>query len=325
MRRGGGYRAAWVLAGALALAGCARSVSDGPGQPTAPPPTAGATALAPPVVPEPQSRASTLGVMPPDVLARMPRPVLPFLAVRPRIEPPYSNAQLLRNFMSIALRAEAADDVDLDGGIAISKWENPIRYRLSGAQTRDRVQIAAFAQHLSLLTGLEIREAREVERHNMDIRFVPPHQRGAEMQALLATQWLGPQVARLATGWRDRERDRCFALTTRDPRSGVTGTAHVFIKDELPLIWRETCIIEEMTQSLGLLNDDPRAAPSIFNDDGVYLALTSHDEMLLRILYDRRIRSGMRRQMVFPMVERIIADLRPLGGRPVGLPVAGLQ
>lgn len=295
-----GIRAYWIAlltAGTLAVTGCGRPAVD--------------LALQQPAQ---QPRASTLGVMPPDVLDPDERVSLPFLAARPRVEPPYSNSQLLRNFLSIALQAEAADDIGPDGGIAISKWSSPIRYRLAGAKIRDRVQIAALSQHLAKLTGLDIREAREVERYNMDIRFVPVAFRAAEMRDLLATQWLGPRVASLATGWRDYEMDRCFTLTTRDPQSGVTGTAHVFIKDELPLIWRETCIIEELTQSLGLLNDDPRAAPSIFNDDGVYQALTSHDELLLRILYDPRIRSGMRRRSVVPLAEEVIADIRP-GGR----------
>ncbi len=323
-----GYGAGLLLAGMLALAGCGRSSSDlqmtravpdavldtvptvvadaGPETGVETPADAGARVA-------PRTRASTVGVMPPDILTPASRLSLPFVAVRPRSEPPYSNDQVLRNFLSIALRAEAADDVGPDGGIAISKWRDPIRYRLVGARTRDRVQIAALSDHLAALTGLDIREAGEVERYNMDIRFIPPEGRAAEMRELLATQWLGPRVARLAEGWRDYEIDRCFALTTRDPTTGVTGTAHVFIKDELPLVWRETCIIEEMAQSLGLLNDDPRANPSIFNDDGAYQALTTHDELLLRILYDPRIRSGMHRDSVQPLAERIVAELRPAG------------
>lgn len=317
MRRGVAYLGAALSLVALALSGCGRPVADlaapeAPPREAAPDPAVAVSEEMPRAVPKAQTRASTLGVMPPDLLSLSARQSLPFFAARPREEPLYSNDQLLRNFLSIALQAEAADDIGADGGIAISKWTEPVRYRLAGAQVRDRVQIAALSQHLAGLTGLDIREAGEVERYNMDIRFVPRPYRGVEIAELLATQWLGPRVARLAEGWRDYEADRCFTLTTRDPQSGVTGTAHIFIKDELPLIWRETCIIEEMTQSLGLLNDDPRASPSIFNDDGVYQALTSHDELLLRILYDPRIRSGMRRRGVVPLAERVIADLRPV-------------
>ena len=295
MSGGRGYLLALVAAASLAMAGCARTMPEPPGG-YAPPP-----------------RATSVGVLPPVALPRDPPP-LPFLAARPRTEAPYSNEQLLRNFLSIALQAEAADDMDADGSIAISKWRGPVRYRLTGAHMRDRIQIAALSQHLAGLTGLEIREAGEGERYNMDIRFVPRPFRGLEMRELLGTQWLGPRVARLASDWRDYETDRCFTLTTRDPRTGITGTAHIYIKDELPLVWRETCIIEEMAQSLGLLNDDPRATPSIFNDDGAYQALTSHDEYLLRVLYDPRIRSGMRRGRVVPLAEEVIAELRPEGG-----------
>jgi len=144
------------------------------------------------------------------------------------------------------------------------------------------------------------------ESHNMDIRFVPFAARGAEIAALSERGWLGPRVGQLAAEWRDSEFERCLAITTRGRSSNVTETAHIYIKAELRPIWRETCIIEEMTQSLGLLNDDPRVQPSIFNDDGTYLTLTTHDEFLLRILYDRRIRPGMRSIEAAPIAAEII-------------------
>ncbi|MCP4818328.1 MAG: DUF2927 domain-containing protein, partial [Shimia sp.] len=46
-------------------------------------------------------------------------------------------------------------------------------------------------------------------------------------------------------------------------------------------------------QGLGLPNDDPKARPSIFNDDDEFALLTTHDEMLLHMLYDQRLSAGM--------------------------------
>ena len=260
------------------------------------------------------TRATSLAVGP-GALTPQPaaRRLAPFEAALPRAEPAYSNTTLHRNFMSIALNAEAADDVNAYGGITISKWEGPIRYRLDGATPRDRLQISALANHLTSLTGLPIVEASAGQRHNMDIRFVPRQYRALAVDELGKRGLLGRSVGALAVSWRDYERDRCFTLTTRNARTGVTGTAHIFIKDELSPIWRETCIVEEMAQSLGLLNDDRYANPSIFNDDGVYLALTSHDELLLRTLYDPRIRSGMDAPSVNGLSRRIIDELRPGG------------
>ena len=43
----------------------------------------------------------------------------------------------------------------------------------------------------------------------------------------------------------------------------------------------------------GPVQRPPRARPSIFNDDEEFGRLTTHDEMLLKILYDPRMRPGM--------------------------------
>lgn len=297
MSAGGAYRALRFAVGLTLMAGLFAGCSSGPGRSV-----------------DSLPRATTFGTGPAALRPGLaPRRLATFEAALPRAEPNYSNDTLHRNFMSIALNAEAADDVNAYGGITISKWDGPVKYRLAGANPRDRLQIAALSAHLGSLTGLSITEAAPGERHNMDIRFVPPGFRGNEVAELARRGWLGPSVGALAASWRDFERDRCFTLTTRHPRTSVTGTAHIFIKDELNQIWRETCIVEEMAQSLGLLNDDRYAVPSIFNDDGVYLALTSQDELLLRILYDPRILSGMDARGVTNLSRKIIEELRPSG------------
>ena len=68
-----------------------------------------------------------------------------------------------------------------------------------------------------------------------------------------------------------------------------------------------------MAQALGLLNDGDDIRPSVFNDDEEFALLTRHDELLLRILYDVRLRPGMRPAEASPIVDRIITELRPEG------------
>ena len=63
---------------------------------------------------------------------------------------------------------------------------------------------------------------------------------------------------------------------------------------------------------MGLPNDSPTARPSIFNDDGEFGLLTTHDEMLLRILYDTRLTPGMTESEARPIIETIAAEL--MGG-----------
>ncbi|MFT7253735.1 MAG: hypothetical protein ACI81Q_001152, partial [Paracoccaceae bacterium] len=49
------------------------------------------------------------------------------------------------------------------------------------------------------------------------------------------------------------------------------------------------------------------ARPSIFNDDEEFALLTTHDELLLRILYDPRLSPGMQPDQARPIL-RVIAQ-----------------
>jgi hypothetical protein len=53
------------------------------------------------------------------------------------------------------------------------------------------------------------------------------------------------------------------------------------------------CIIEELTQAMGLPNDSDWVIPSIANDKSVLDLLTGLDYLLLKILYDNRLHAGM--------------------------------
>ena len=67
----------------------------------------------------------------------------------------------------------------------------------------------------------------------------------------------------------------------------------MLIRAEHPPFTRLSCVHEEMAQAMGLPNDSPEARPSLFNDDLEFALLTEHDAILLRMLYDPRLRPGM--------------------------------
>jgi hypothetical protein len=71
---------------------------------------------------------------------------------------------------------------------------------------------------------------------------------------------------------------------------------------------RRSCIEEEMTQALGLANDDPNIRPSIFNDDEEFALLTRHDEILLKMLYDPRLTVGMTPERARPLLRAVAED-----------------
>lgn len=53
------------------------------------------------------------------------------------------------------------------------------------------------------------------------------------------------------------------------------------------------CIVEEVTQTMGLPNDSKAAYPSIFNDETPEDLLSPLDVILLKILYEPELKSGM--------------------------------
>ena len=80
--------------------------------------------------------------------------------------------------------------------------------------------------------------------------------------------------------------------------------------DHLPKDYIRACVVEEMTQVLGLPNDSNAVKPSIFNDQSRYFELTAHDRLMLKMLYDPRITVGMARRDALEMGRVILDQLR---------------
>ena len=72
-----------------------------------------------------------------------------------------------------------------------------------------------------------------------------------------------------------------------------------------------TCVVEELTQILGLPNDSDSVKPSIFNDQSRYSELTDHDRRMLKMLYDPRITPGMPRKEALRQGRLILNEMSP--------------
>ena len=102
----------------------------------------------------------------------------------------------------------------------------------------------------------------------------------------------------------------CIAMTSMssEPNSAISS-ALVIIRSELPVIMRRACFHEEIAQSLGLTNDSHLARPSVFNDDDEFATLTKFDEILLKILYDHRLNSGISKREASELVRQIANEI----------------
>lgn len=95
---------------------------------------------------------------------------------------------------------------------------------------------------------------------------------------------------------------------------GSLGTTFIVFFLSIPEEQLESCVYEETIQAMGLSNDDNSLFNTLFTDAfKEYLFPTELDWLMLRILYDRRLKSGMTREEAMPIVRQILTETRPHG------------
>jgi hypothetical protein len=172
--------------------------------------------------------------------------------------------------------------------------------------------VTSFAGRLSRVTGHPV--VMDAARPNMHVLFYSEDDRALLPQR---ARQLVPGISPGAMGvFRNLPRQiHCFVMAFS---GGGGAETHVYrqailvIRSEHPDLLRDSCIHEEMAQGLGLANDTPRARPSIFNDDDEFALLTRHDELLLKMLYDPRLRPGMTLDEARPIIAQMAEEL--MGG-----------
>lgn len=230
---------------------------------------------------------------------------------------PYGAGDLTENFIRIAL----FDEYEQRNGRFIARptpsflrrWEGPVRLSLvfgpsTDGATRDEVtaEVARYAARLARVTGHDIRLADS--GGNFTVLYMTVDelaQSGGQVTQVLPG--IDRTIRRDITGLPPSI--TCVVYSYASPaRRGTLTRALAVIRAEHPKRLRQSCIHEEIAQGLGLVNDSPQARPSIFNDDEEFGLLTSHDEALLGMLYDRRLRPGMTPDQARPIVSRLAAE-----------------
>ncbi|MCA0869565.1 DUF2927 domain-containing protein [Seohaeicola saemankumensis] len=231
---------------------------------------------------------------------------------------PFSPDELVRAFETIAFYGEYSGTTfggarALDSG-TLSRWSAPVRIAVEfGAsvpaeqRSRDSASISAYASRLARVTGHSIATTRNAPNFTVFVAGVDDGDYvAARVQQLIPG--IGAQELALF-----RDIPSAFycllvaAPSARDPNTYARAVA--LIPAEHPDLMRQSCFHEEIAQGLGLPNDSPAARPSIFNDDDEFALLTNHDELLLRMLYDPRLKPGMTAPEALPAARIIAREL----------------
>ncbi|SDZ10199.1 Protein of unknown function [Jannaschia faecimaris] len=234
----------------------------------------------------------------------------------------YSAADLARNFERIALYSEYTQVggryVARQSRAELRRWERPVRIQLhfgpavpDTMKRADRLRILAYVSRLRRATGHPMSVVGSNGNYHIFIATVDEQRRlGPQIRA--AEPGLSSQVVREITSLSRSTYCAVYASSSSDqPNAYISAIA--FVRAEHPDLFRQSCYHEEIAQGMGLANDDPNVRPSIFNDDEEFALLTRHDELLLRMLYDHRLRVGMSAEEARPIVARIAGELRGSG------------
>jgi hypothetical protein len=231
---------------------------------------------------------------------------------------PWGVPELVKNFERIALYDEyvevAGRFVRRATPATLRRWERPVRVGVLSGNSRpqaevagDRAYVERFTGRLARLTGLDMGMANGDDLNFLVLFLNREEQEGFADRAALRLPGFEPSVMRAIRTTPVDTFCTAYAFSEPDDPDRYAAVL-VLVKTEHPEMTRHSCVEEEMAQAMGLPNDYEGARPSLFNDSLEFAFLTTHDEVLLRMLYDPRLRPGMSAAEARPLLPRIAAD-----------------
>ncbi|WP_370737995.1 DUF2927 domain-containing protein [Octadecabacter ascidiaceicola] len=233
----------------------------------------------------------------------------------------FTDTVLARNFVRIALFDEfVMTPTGLRAQPTLSRlrrWEVPVKFTVQYGATipedqrlEDSQNVRNYVSRLSRVSGQPM--SMNDTDPNFHVLILNEDDRlgfEGELRALV------PGIDDASVGaFLNVPRDTlCLVLAFSQDGNPQYSQAVALIRGEHPDLMRLACIHEELAQGLGLANDSPQARPSIFNDDEEFGLLTTHDELLLKMLYDDRLQTGMAAAEAAPIARVIATELTNSG------------
>ncbi|MBF0588816.1 MAG: DUF2927 domain-containing protein [Magnetococcales bacterium] len=183
----------------------------------------------------------------------------------------------------------------------IAKWRSrPITVAIQGRLNKHHGAYAsAHLTRMAKWTGLRFKQAKksEIGKADLHLLFV----RRKEMQSLKFGNIPPSLIAKLGRS------GGCYFISMKKPPSKIVK-AFIVVNIERDDLAINACLLEEIAQSLGLPNDTNIYRPSIFSDLDRLTVPSPQDEILIRTLYDPKLRAGMPRTAAMKQVRELIQE-----------------
>ncbi|WP_205470652.1 DUF2927 domain-containing protein [Breoghania sp. L-A4] len=180
----------------------------------------------------------------------------------------------------------------------VKKYTGPVRFYVHNLSKANRLPMAhRFLLEIgNKIDGLQTTIARSAAQANFHVYIVDRPQYAETVQ-----NHIYDDPSADAPG-------RCLVRVMSD-KSGISRSAAVIVSDEGEFLFRR-CLIEEVLQGLGPMNDDESLEHSVFNDSSRHARFTEFDRYILNMLYDSRIMPGMNAKAARDVLPAVIRDTR---------------
>ena len=192
------------------------------------------------------------------------------------------------------------DDFNAIAGVLLKRRPGEVRFGfLAGeiaALKPHATEIARAFDEIQELTG-----RRFVERKSDNPPFVITARNRKDFRSTIPAGFPdADEIARTSA---------CFALYLQQS-AGTIDRVVIVIGADISEARRRHCIQEEIVQSFGLVADACRYRPSLFCEADRHLTgMTPTDRLLLKTLYDPRLKAGMTETEAMPIVRTVLREL----------------
>ncbi len=213
-----------------------------------------------------------------------------------------SNDYLVQSFMEVAMKREYGHEAQ----VRFSRWQGPIRLKLInefGDKALQAEVVKVQSQHLAKITGHPI----QLVNDNPNLTLIMTrHQQMAS--------WAGRTMRQDDSVSIALKEGICLANFATNARYEITRATIIIPVDYSRAKGRFLdCVVEELTQVMGLPNDSNKVFPSIFNDNSIDSFPTGLDYVLLKLAYHPTLRAGMTADEVRAALPIALKTLRANG------------
>lgn len=183
----------------------------------------------------------------------------------------------------------------------VRKWNKPLSIYIQHEVGDEQLHLRLVKMHLtqlSQITGLSISYVNKKTAANVNIFLT----RSNQVNSLIRKEISPNAIKQLRNSV-------CLANIKTNRNSEIIKALVIIPIDRARMHGKlVSCIVEELTQILGLPNDSKTIYPTIFSDRNTYKLLTGLDYLLLKLLYLPEIKNGMSKAEITPIIRKQLRE-----------------